>query len=360
MKVNINSETKTKVYKLIFSLIEKEFNLRGYNLESSFDYKIWFLNQSNSTQETFKDFLQSSPSETDDIIKSILYQAFVNSKSNILKVNVRNFIDILTDNLIRLYLEGEKIENIIESYNSYDIVTKLEQILSNMDSFFENNTNTKSFLNVWIHSIEGQVIEGDYLLSMIGGFIGEDRKVSVLEYKMNSFININEQIHIELAQNSYFFQGIEFYSFDDNIENSSGTNLSFLCLRCENLSSKVLSSTYSQRKPFLDILLANIKTLTNLHKKNKIFDTQLELEIFGSTLLVNLKMKLSLDPLTMSSIYRKILYLQKGIISYRVVTLHKVNTIINYFSSIEKEIKKTLSILDNQKKDLNQSGCSLF
>ena len=340
-------------YNKIKLLLEIEFKEYSFKLSDYFDHNVWFLTQNinTSSMKNFKEILESTPSETDDIIKNIFYNAYMKGNPQKgLRVQVENFIDVITTNLISLFKESVKLDKILESYKTYETVTKLEQMLNTMDLVYENNDNIKSNLNIWIQSIEGSSSEGDYVFSIIGGFMREDNKISALEYKLNSFIKLNQNIHLDLSQNNYYFQPIDFYSLEGINEQNTGTNLIFICLKCENLSSKLQSNiVYSQKKSFLDILLANMNGLTNIHKKNKVLETQLELDILGSTLLINLKIKINLDPLTMSSIYSKILTLQRDIISYKVQTTHKLNTILNYFHQIDKKIKKELSIFDMSK-----------
>lgn len=341
----MENQVHPELVRAITETFESEFKRNGYTVDEHFDYNVWFLNQnSESSLSNFKEILSSTPSENDDIIKHLFFSAYNQNKSCNFKISVSAFINMIVKQLVNLHIDQQKSDKLLETYNSYDTVTKLEQTLSSFDSMHNNSDLTKSTITAWISSIEGNISQADYLFSLCSGFLKENDKVSVLEYKLNHIIRGQEETKLAFSNFEYSFKVIEFYSFESHEKNvtDNGSNLQFLVLKCDNLSSRKSEPVISSRKNFLDILLSNMSLLTNIHKKNKVVTVEFEIDLFGSTCFVDVKMKIDLDPLTLFGVLSKILQLQKNLIYYKVQVNLKFNTILNYFPEISKKVLNLL------------------
>mmetsp|Transcript_36574 Transcript_36574/g.37972 ORF Transcript_36574/g.37972 Transcript_36574/m.37972 type:complete len:204 (+) Transcript_36574:1-612(+) len=165
------------------------------------------------------------------------------------------------------------------------------------------------------------------------------------------------RIHDSESLNSFqegelVFKPVEFFSFENSVKNvnDSGTNFCYFFIKCENLNSNNNSVGYSPQKRVLDVILANMKTLLNNYKKNKVLDTNIEFEFQEENVNVDMGINIDLDAMTCSSIYSKAMTLLKELISYKVKTMHKWKTIMNYFEDVSDDI--TYSFMDkNKRKD---------
>ena len=78
-------------------------------------------------REFFEDCINSTPKEDDDIIKFILMKSFKNSSSKSNRVYVSNFINEISQQVIALFNENVRLENLISKYSAYEIVNTIEQ-----------------------------------------------------------------------------------------------------------------------------------------------------------------------------------------------------------------------------------------
>lgn len=339
---------------LIYKELLNEFKIRGMAENDYFDYNVWFINKFSNTSslKNFKEMLTSTPSETDDIIKFILYKAYIRGNNDNFELRVSQFIEETSDLLVSLYNQLDKLEGLISKYNSYDLVTKLEHLLTYQ---YSNKFDvTKSTITTKLTKIEGTLPQGDYLINLCCGFAKDESKSSVLEYKMNSIIKSSSNLdNLEEC----FFSPVEFYSFETQDKNNqdSGTNLLYVFLKCENLNLKSNKCFISTKRNFIEILLSNINLLINTHKKNKTFSSTFEVQLYEDTVVVHIDFRIEIDPITLFSISNKILLLQKNLISYQVQTQHKFSTILTYFSEIADKIKEILNT-----KEIKKDKCIIF
>ncbi len=70
-----NKDKEQQIVNQIILKFTKLFQAKGYILTDNFDYNVWFINNNTTTSSynNFKLFLESSPSESDDIIKFLFY-----------------------------------------------------------------------------------------------------------------------------------------------------------------------------------------------------------------------------------------------------------------------------------------------
>lgn len=332
-----------EVYLRLFDILEKEFLKRGFKLDNNFDYNIWFLNKNSNSSSinNFKEILSSTPSETDDIIRHIIVKSYIREKSSHFKINTESFICELVEILIYLHKEIKRINKLIKKYNAYETVNILDQTLANFDNISFPHEYTKSKMTFFIRNTEN-FPRADYQISLLTGFYNYNSKIDILEHKLNNVLRIQSDFSsIKYIDFEYHFKPVEFYSFENNQKsvNDSGTNFSYFFIKLENLNRNNNDTNFSQQVRILEVILSNMKIILNNYKKNKILETSVEIENEDEDLLVSIDLgiKIELDPMTCSSIFSKVKLLLKELISYKVQTLHKWKTIMNYFEDVSEK-----------------------
>lgn len=360
---NIEQKRKTNIKKLFFDL----FNKNGYGEYDFFDYTIWFLRKNDKKykdRQYFEELLSETPTEDEDIIKYLLLKSFLKTRNKYIKIRVNDFVEEITETIINLKFENKRVDRLISKYEAYETKNIIEQNLISYEVLMRNNDRMKSSLKVSITEIE-KIIKGDYKISLMISYINtnsnysmddssENVKEEVLEYKLNHLVKVkNDRISLKLdGDEKYFFPQVEFFAHEiKNKQNkfSSGTNIMYYYLKIENLNKSFEDVAYSEKKPFLDIFLCNIKFLLNNFQKVKCLQTEIEIKNSVYDLNFKLLFTVDFDPWTLSSIYSKVVTLLQDIITYKVNVEHKWKTINKYFNEISYRINDLFS--EEQKRE---------
>ena len=340
------------------------FRKNGYSSYDSFGFNVWFIQKNIknnlSIQEYFEELLYSTPKEDDDIIKFILMKSLKNPQDNKSRIFVANFIDELTEQIINLDQENERIDNLINKYDAYKTVNIIDQNILHIDKYQERVFDlSKSFFTCYISKIKN-IQKGEYSFTLITSknntYENDNFDNEIFEYKLNHIISVEDETYEEMdfIMNEYEFPKIEFFCKDEVENSENGTNLLNFQLKVENLSKKYEDYILSDKYKFLELLISNCQNLLNNFEKVKTLNAQILLQNSFYDICVNLVYKIEFDPITLIAIYNKIKQLLQNIIAYKVRIEHKFKTILTYFNDISDDIK---SILHPTKKE---SGCILF
>ncbi len=350
---------RNSIKDLFFNL----FRQKGFTSYDSFGFNVWFIQKNikdgMDPKEYFEDLMNSTPSEDDDIIKTILITSFKNSNHNQGRIYVQNFIEDITNQIMKLDYENTRIDSLIDKYEAYETVSTIEQNIIHFDKYEERSADiSESTFTAYISKIKN-INKGDYKFSLLmSSSKHTDDNVEELEYKLNHVVSVKEDDleEIPFFKNEYEFPPISFFCKDDNKSGTeSGTNLLNFQLKMENLSKNYSDFILSDRYKFLELLIGNVKALMNNFEKIKILNAQVSLVNSFYDVTVNLTVNVEFDPITLMAVFNKIKQLLQNIISYKVRIEHKYKTIMSYFEPISEAITNILHPIE--KKD---SGCLIF
>jgi len=370
-----NNKKKNSIRKLFLSLFHK-------NGLESFDYidgNVWFLKNKNKNEnfDIYKEILTSYFSENDDIIKFLIKKIIsrMNIQTQFAKIKVEEFVNELVEILFNLNEENKRVDNLIKLYDAYKTKNIIEQILENTEKLFKNNQDIfKSNAKVSIEEIK-EIPKGDYKISLLASFVNTNvsEKLSmidemenvlreeVFEYKLNTLVKIKDNKFQSDILTDYIFPSIDFYSYElKNKLNKfdSGTNFLYFFLKVENLNNIYLDDdiVYSDKKTVIELFLSNLEIFINGINRNKNISTEMSIRNKKYDFQIKLRVNFEFDPWTISSIYSKIHGLLQTTISYKVLTEHKLNTIMFYFDEISEDI---VEIFKDEKQ--NEKGdCLIF
>ena len=356
--MNDDGDNLEKIKTLFYTLFRKN----GYNSIDSFDYNVFFMQRNlknSSMREFFEDCINSTPKEDDDIIKFILMKSFKNSSSKSNRVYVSNFINEISQQVISLFNENVRLENLISKYSAYEIVNTIEQNKIHFDKYEERTSDiTKSSFQACITKIKG-IPRGDYKFSILISQ-GNDNCPEQFEYKLNHVIQIkndsNDEISFDIME--YQFPSIEFFCNEgENRESEfdSGTNLLSFQIKMENLNKNYSDCILSEKFKFLELLIGNAKALMNNFQKVKTLEGSLALSNSFYDVAITMIFSVEFDAVTLMAVFNKIAQLLKNIISYKIRVEHKYKTILSYFEPIAEEIVSILCPKQN-----NSGGCLVF
>jgi hypothetical protein len=343
----------------ITNILNTTFKNNGYEAVDFFDFSIWFIKNNSLTS----DILTETPNDSDDIIKSILIKAYARSKLKNLRIRVRDFIEELNAILIHLNKEKMRVDKLIELYDAYETKNTIEQNINNFERFMKNRETLKSKMQVYISGLD-RLPKGEYKFSLMVVYLntmsGGASEVTN-EYKLNHIIR-NDKEHASVGFNDireYCFPKIELFSFENanvDLQHDNGTNLLYYYIKSENLSKNYEDIAFSEKKPLLDLMLNNVKTvLKNNSKMSALLDSSCSFLSQDYEFKMDFKAYIEFDPCTLSAIYGKIYLLLQNMISYRVLLDHKLKTILNYFPEIREAYAKRF----DEKKE-KKSDCLVF
>ena len=361
----MSDEEEEELLKKRNSIKDLFFNLfrqKGFTSYDSFGFNVWFIQKNikdgMDPKEYFEDLMNSTPSEDDDIIKTILITSFKNSNHNKGRIYVQNFIEDITNQIMKLDYENTRIDSLIDKYEAYETVSTIEQNIIHFDKYEERASDiSESTFTAYISKIKN-INKGDYKFSLLMSSSKHiDDIVEELEYKLNHVISIKEdKEEISFPKDEYEFPHIDFFCKDDDKNGTeSGTNLLNFQLKMENLSKNYSDCILSDRYKFLELLIGNVKALLNNFQKTKILNAQVVLLNSFYDITVNLVVEVEFDPITLMAVFNKIKQLLQNIISYKVRIEHKLKTIMSYFENISDDINRILHPVEKE-----DSGCSIL
>ena len=201
----------------------------------------------------------------------------------------------------------------------------------------------------------------------MGEFVEE-----IFDYKLNHIIQVRGTEDLSLffddKGSEYFFPEIELFSYElspkekaSSIVNyDSGTNILYFFMKIENLNKTYEDIVITERKPLLELLLNNLKSLIDNFSLTKSFYTDfgVGMDVFKSV-VIKVRIQIEFDPITVSTVFNKIVALLKNIISFKVNIDHRWKTIFKYFPDSEKSINKILGINNNSKKEEESTKCTI-
>ena len=347
----MSDEEEEELLKKRNSIKDLFFNLfrqKGFTSYDSFGFNVWFLlkniKKGRSPNEYFEELMNSTPREDDDIIKFILIKNFHESKNNNGRISVQNFIEDVSNQIIKLDYENTRIDSLIDKYEAYETVSTIEQNIIHFDKYEERASDiSESTFTAYISKIKN-INKGDYKFSLLMSSSKDiDDIAEEFEYKLNHVITIkDDKDEISFPKDEYEFPHIDFFCKDDDKNGTeSGTNLLNFQLKMENLSKNYSDCILSDRYKFLELLISNVKALLNNFQKTKTLKAQVILQnSFYDTLM---------------AVFNKIKQLLQNIISYKVRIEHKLKTIMSYFENISDDINRILHPIEKE-----DSGCSLL
>jgi hypothetical protein len=342
----------------ITNTLQEIFKKNGYESRDFFDFSIWFTKNNNLTA----DILTETPSETDDIIKSLLIKAYSKFKLQNLRIRVNDFIEELKQNLVFLNKEKKRVDKLIETYDAYETKNTIEQNIANFERFVKNQDTLKTKLQVFISGLD-HLPRGDFKFSLMVVYLNTNDKNNnevTFEYKLNHIIKNPDNSPLVFNDiREYCFPKIELFSFQNanvDLQHDNGTNLLYFYIKSENLSKNYEEIAFSEKRPVLDLVLNNMKTiLKNNIKQSALLDSNCSFLSHDYEFKMDVKINIEFDPCTLSAIYGKIFLLLQNMISYRVLIDHKLKTILNYFPEIRECYEKTF-----EKNKEKKGDCLIF
>jgi len=379
--MNDDGSSGTKIKEKILNLFIKHFNFNHVEPKDSFDQSVFFLKNDQDYYKNltniryFSDLINSTPNEGDDIIKVIIIQSLIKSKQK--KVVVQVFLEELVDSLMKLKEERKRVDILIKKYDAFRTKNVIEEHLNSFDTSVITSDTMKSCMKIFVSKIEG-LTKGEYKLSLLAATFNnksnkEEVAVETFDYKLNHIIHCKDDKPLLLNDkgNEYFFPEFEIYSYEMTAEDKassisnfdSGTNLLYFSLRIENLNKNYEDIVETEKKPILELLLSNLKPLIDNYSLNKSFYTDCGVGQDNSkSIVLKLNVVFDFDPVTLATVFNKIVVLLKNIISFKVLVDHKWKTIIKYFPDLEADIKQILEIDHNSSKneENRDNKCIIF
>jgi hypothetical protein len=357
------------------------FSKKGYTKENKFDLQVWFLkffDENFDPKEFINRVMSVTPTENSDIVKNIIMKIYLKSTSKVLSIKVEHFVDEIVENYINFKNEHFRILKLIREYDSFETKSKLEYFINNNLKLNYEEEFTSNF-KVYLTEVKN-IPKADLQVSLMASFSNlstisfkkknkkdsmnnflsqKDPKTEITrEYRLNHILKNGDFNKIDFTyDNEYSFPNIEFYAFE-NIDQlkkyDSGTNFLYFYLKVENLGNEYADVILSEKKPFLDIFISNIKNIAiNPFEKNRTFPIDLKMSNDYYNMEFELKAIIELDRNTQASIFNKIVGILKNIISFKIMIDEKIKTIYDYFPEIAKEI-------DDEYNEKESKGCIMF
>ena len=375
------------------------FSKKGFSPKNNFDLNVWFMknfDEDFDPREFINRIMSVTPTENSDIVKNIIMKIYLKSNNKALTINVAEFVDELVENYINFKSEYTRIIKLIRDYDAFETKSKLEYFINqNLKSINYDDEFTSSFIAYLVEvknlpktdlqvslmaafsnfnnsnfklkkEKERHSLKNSNLNNLNSSQFSTNNSISqsfkaeqVYEYRLNHILKNSEVNKIDFSyDNEYSFPNIEFYAFENTEQLTkfdSGTNFLYFFLKAENLNNEFDEFMISEKKPFLDLFIANIKNIiNNPFEKHKVFPLELKLKNDVYNMEFVLKVIIELDTNTQSSIFVKIVNILQNIISFKIYVDEKIKTIYDYFPEIAKEIDDEF----HQKKV--EKGCNLF
>lgn len=379
--MNDDGLSASKIREKLLNLFIKQFKINHVELTDSFDQSVFFLKNDQDYFKNltniryFSDLINSTPNEGDDIIKVIITHSLLKSKMK--KVKVEMFLNELVDTLLKLKEERKRIDILIKKYDAFRTKNVIEEHLNNYETSSITHETMKSCMKIFVSKIEG-LSKGEFKISLLAASFNnksnkEEMTVKTFDYKLNHIINCKDEkpLYLNDKGNEYFFPEIDIYSYEMTVEDKSssisnfdsGTNLLYFFLRLENLNKNYEDVVETEKKPILELLLSNLKPLIDNYSLNKSFYTDCGVgQDNYKSVVLKLNVVFDFDPITLSSVFNKIVILLKNIISFKVLVDHKWKTIIKYFPEMESEINRILEMDRSsiKKEDNSDNKCIII
>ena len=357
------------------------FNKKGYTKDNKFDLHVWFLknfDENFDPKEFINRIMSVTPTENSDIVKNIIMKIYLKSTNKALSIKVENFVDEIVENYINFKNEHSRILKLIREYDSFETKSKLEYFINNNLKLNYEEEFSSNF-KVYLTDVKN-IPRADLQVSLMASFSNlvtnsfkkKNKKDSVnnflnqkdpkteltYEYRLNHILKNGDFNKIDFTyDNEYSFPNIEFYAFenvDQLAKYDSGTNFLYFYLKVENLGNEYADLVLSEKKPFLDIFISNIKSIAiNPFEKNRTFPIDLKMSNDFYDMEIELKVIIELDRNTQASIFNKIVGILQNIISFKIMIDEKIKTIYDYFPEIAKEI-------DDEYNERESKGCLMF
>ena len=374
-ELSTQEKIKLRIKNHFFELFSKQ----GYKKENKFDLQVWFMknfDENFDPKEFINRVMSVTPTENSDIVKNIIMKIYLKSTSKALSIKVENFVDEIVENYINFKNEHTRILKLIREYDSFETKSKLEYFINNNVKLNYEEEFTSNF-KVYLKEVKN-IPKADLQVSLMASFSNlatnnfkkknkkdnnflyqKDPKAEhIYEYRLNHILKNGDFNKIDFTyDNEYSFPNIEFYAFE-NIDQlakyDSGTNFLYFYLKVENLGNEYADVILSEKKPFLDIFISNVKNITtNPFEKSKTFPIDLKMTNDYIDMEFELKVVIELDRNTQASIFNKIVGILQNIISFKILIDEKIKTIYDYFPEIAKEI-------DDEYNERESKGCSIF
>lgn len=389
---NISSEIEQQIKNHFLDLFSK----KGFSPKNNFDLNVWFMknfDENFDPREFINRIMSVTPTENSDIVKNLIMKIYLKSNSKALSINVGEFVDEIVENYLNFKNEHSRIIKLIRDYDAFETKSKLEY-------FINQNLKSINFDDEFSSSFKAYLVEvknipkTDLQVSLMAGFSNfnssnfklkrekeryslkdsalnnsqfstnnsltqPSRAEQIYEYRLNHILKNSEFSKIDFSyDNEYSFPNIEFYAFENTEQLAkfdSGTNFLYFFLKSENLNNEYDEVLLSEKKPFLDLFIANIKNIiNNPFEKHKVFPLELKLKNDIYNMEFVLKIIIELDTNTQSSVFSKIVAILQNIISFKIYVDEKIKTIYDYFPEIAKEIDDEF----HQRKE--NKGCFIF
>jgi len=374
-ELSTQEKIKLRIKNHFFELFSKQ----GYKKENKFDLQVWFMknfDENFDPKEFINRVMSVTPTENSDIVKNIIMKIYLKSTSKALSIKVENFVDEIVENYINFKNEHTRILKLIREYDSFETKSKLEYFINNNVKLNYEEEFTSNF-KVYLKEVKN-IPKADLQVSLMASFSNlatnnfkkknkkdnnflyqKDPKAEhIYEYRLNHILKNGDFNKIDFTyDNEYSFPNIEFYAFE-NIDQlakyDSGTNFLYFYLKVENLGNEYADVILSEKKPFLDIFISNVKNITtNPFEKSKTFPIDLKMTNDYIDMEFELKVVIELDRNTQASIFNKIVGILQNIISFKILIDEKIKTIYDYFPEIAKEI-------DDEYNERESKDCSIF
>ena len=365
----------------LLRIFKEHFQKNNFSYEDWFDQSVFFLKNDHNYHKNvtntnyFIDIIQSTPNEDDDLIKILLIRSLVRSKTAKIKVSV--FLEELVNVLLKLSEDRKRVDALIKKNDAFKTKNIIEEYLNSCSSNIDKiNEMMKSSLKIYVSRLEGMT-KGEYKFSLIAGILSnkgnfnEEFNEEIFDYKLNHTVKIDDNnqksVFLEEKGSEYYFPEIELFSYEltgkEKISSSmlnqdTGTNLLYFFLRFENLNKINEDIIISEQKPFLELILHNLKPLMYDYALTKTLYADFHVKNSMMSTIIKLKIEIEFDMITLSTIFNKIVSLLKNIISFKVLIDHKWKTVLKYFPELEEEIFSILGLKD--KSNHKKSNCIIY
>ena len=360
MKTNNNKKESAKEILLKKSKIKSKilnlFISKGYETKDFFDIKIWFMKEQldniNSINDECISFKKLFSIINNDNNENMVYFLLSKSYKNSLDCNPNNentiavsiFINVITDEIISIYLENQRISKLIKEYDAYETISSVNNLIDNIKNVNEQILNDKkTILKIYISKISN-LDKGNYKFTLI--MTKKSNKNKILEtliYKLNNVINTEEyenfnedKINIKLFFWENKFEDI-FIQYND--ENDIYYEFQ---IKIENLGIEG-GYFFSDNYQLMDIFISNYKNMLDNKSVVKDLNINLKLQKYVDVFItLNLVLKVEFDANSLLYIYSKIKNMLEAIVKFKIKEDNKMDNLFLLFPEIKSNIYQIL------------------
>lgn len=343
-------------------LFQKLFQKKGFNINSSFDFNIWFIKNYHSNininlKEDFEEKINSTPKEDDDIIYFILCKCLQNEENKNKRgknIKVSDFINQITNQIISLDSENTRLDKLLNKYKAYESLSLIKNNIKNFSIYEERvpDISISSFI-LSINEITN-LYKGDFKFTLLITKIKDEEETNVLEYNLNNVISNKEEVKNNFILGEYKFGNVQFYTLDKNIKNNDfGIDIIDFQIKIEDLD-KNNQFYLTEKYKFSELFVGNSACLMNNFESIKTLFANINILNIDKA-QIEMIFKIEFDPVTLMNIYQKIKGIFESLISYKVRVEHKLKTVNSYFPEIKEEMYNILKGIPN-----NKDNCSIY